>query len=306
LTHRSGSGERTLTQKQKVARSKTVSRLKSTIGLLRRNKEAPIGTTVVVIFIGIAIVVEIANLLHLQITPYSPLAENVGPVLAPPSWNHLFGTDLLGRDVFSRMVAATPNDMAVGLAVVGVASLVGIIIGAAAAFKGGMFDELLMRFTDVIFALPIIVIAMVIAVTIGPGLTNMMIALMIIWWPPYARLARGQALTIRHQNYIEAARFSGMSTGQMIVKHVLPNIFTTMLVYATLDIGTVVLTYAGLSYLGLSVRPPYPDWGEMVSSYQDYLLAAPWLPIVPGLIIVIGVVGFSLLGDGIRDALESR
>jgi len=291
---------------QAIAGPKSESRLKSALTLLRRNKELPVGATVVVILIGTAIAVEIANLLGRQITPYNPLAQDVGPVLAPPSWTHLFGTDLVGSDVFSRVVAATPNDMAVGLAVVGVAFLLGTIIGTAAAFKGGIFDEVLMRFTDVVFALPIIIIAMVVAVTLGPGLINMTVALMIIWWPPYARLARGQALTIKHQSYIEAARFSGMGTGRMIVKHVIPNVFTTMLVYATLDLGIVILTYAGLSYLGLSVRPPYPDWGEMVSSYQDYMIAAPWLPLVPGLIIVAGVVGFSLLGDGIRDALESR
>ena len=286
--------------------TKIGSRLKSKLGLLRRNNEILVGAVIVAILLGTAVVVEIANLLGRQITPYNPLAQDVGPVLAPPSWNHLCGTDLVGSDVFSRVVAATPNDMAVGLAVVGVAFLVGAIVGTAAAFKGGLFDELLMRFTDVVFALPILIIAMVVAVTLGPGLTNMTAALMVIWWPSYARLARGQALTIKHQNYIEAARFSGMGTGRMILKHVIPNIFTTMLVYATLDIGIVILTYAGLSYLGLSVRPPYPDWGEMVSSYQDYMVAAPWLPLVPGVIIVMGVVGFSLLGDGIRDALESR
>jgi peptide/nickel transport system permease protein len=196
--------------------------------------------------------------------------------------------------------------VAVGLVVVSVALMIGLIIGTTAAFKGGLFDELLMRFTDVIFAIPTIVIAMVVGVTIGPGLANMMLAMMIIWWPPYARLARGEALIVMHQNYIKAARFSGMNAGKMILKHVIPNIFPTILVYATLDIGTVLLTYAGLSYLGLSVRPPYPDWGEMVSSFQDYLIAQPWLPIVPGLIIAIGVVGFSLLGDGVREALESR
>jgi peptide/nickel transport system permease protein len=163
-----------------------------------------------------------------------------------------------------------------------------------------------MRCTDVVFALPSLVIAMVIAVALGPGLFNMMIAITIIWWPPYARLARGQALTIVHQNYIEAARFSGMPTVRMILNHVIPNILTTMLVYGTLDIGTVILTYAGLSYLGLSVRPPYPDWGEMISASQDSLIGAPWLPIVPGVVIALGVAGFSLLGDGIRDALESR
>jgi peptide/nickel transport system permease protein len=147
---------------------------------------------------------------------------------------------------------------------------------------------------------------MAIGIALGPGVTNMMLALMIIWWPPYARLARGEALRVAHQNYIEAARLSGLGTIKILFKHVFRNIIVTMVVYATLDIGTVILVYAGLSYLGLSVRPPQPDWGEMVSSYQDYLITAPWLPVIPGFVIALGVIGFSLLGDGLRDALEAR
>jgi peptide/nickel transport system permease protein len=286
--------------------AKAASRVNSFFSLIRTNKEAMVGTVIVSIFFATAIVAEIANIFGIRITPYDPLQQNTGPALAAPSISHIFGTDLVGRDVFSRIIVATPNDVAVGISVVAVASLVGIIIGSIAALRGGLLDELLMRFTDVIFALPALVIAMVIAVTLGPGVTNMMVALMIIWWPPYARLARGEALKVSHQNYIDAARLRAAGTWKIITKHIVPNIFVTMLVYATLDIGTVILVYAGLSYLGLSVRPPYPDWGEMVSSYQDYLIVAPWLPVFPGLIIAVGVVGFSLLGDGIRDALQAR
>jgi len=271
--------------------------------LFRRSKEALIGGVVVAGLLLIAIVVTFSNLLGVRITPYDPIQQDVGPSLAPPSLLHFMGTDLHGRDLFSRIIVATPNDVAVSLAVVGVALAVGMIIGSVAAFRGGLLDEALMRFTDVIFALPALVLAMAIGVTLGPGVTNMMVALMIIWWPPYARLARGEALRVAHQNYIEAARLSGMGTTKILFKHVFRSILVTMLVYATLDIGTVILVYSGLSYLGLSVRPPQPDWGEMVSSYQDYLITAPWLPIIPGFIIALGVIGFSLLGDGIRDAL---
>jgi peptide/nickel transport system permease protein len=285
---------------------KRPSRIRAALSFIRHNREAVIGISIVTLFIVVAIVAEVASLLHIQITPYNPLKLNAGPAYAPPTWAYPFGTDQFGRDVFSRIIVATPNDMSIGLFVVGVALIVGLVIGSVAAFKGGLLDELLMRFTDVIFSLPVLVIAMVIAIALGPGVTNMMIALMIIWWPAYARLARGEALKVYHQNYIEAARLSGMGTGKIIVRHVMPNIFVTMLVYATLDVGTVILVYAGLSYLGLSVRPPNPDWGEMVSFYQGYLLTTPWLPILPGLIIALGVVGFSLLGDGVRDALEAR
>ena len=282
---------------------------KSRFGLLRliaKNNEAIIGTVIVVGFVLIALLVAMSNIFGIQVTPYDPIAQNVGPSLAAPSFAHLLGTDVVGRDVFSRVIVATPNDMAVSVAVVGVALAAGGVIGSIAALRGGLLDEALMRFTDVIFALPALVIAMTIGVVLGPGVTNMMIALMIIWWPPYARVARGEALKVAHQNYIEAARLSGLGTIKILFKHVMRNIVVTMLVYATLDIGTVILVYSGLSYLGLSVRPPQPDWGEMVSAYQDYLITAPWLPVIPGAIIALGVIGFSLLGDGLRDLLEAR
>lgn len=274
--------------------------------MFRRSKEALIGGIVSLGILLMAAVVTVTDLLGVRITPYDPIQQNVGPALAPPSFQHLMGTDNLGRDLLSRIIIATPNDMAVSLAVVGVALAVGAIIGSVAAFQGGLLDEALMRFTDVIFALPALVLAMVIGVTLGPGVTHMMVALMIIWWPPYTRLARGEALRVAHQNYIEAARLSGIGTAKILVKHVFRSILVTLLVYATLDIGTVILVYSGLSYLGLSVRPPQPDWGEMVSSYQDYLITAPWLPVLPGFVIAMGVIGFSLLGDGIRDAIEAR
>jgi peptide/nickel transport system permease protein len=286
------------------ALARSSSALRSAFSLIRKNVEATVGFIIVVIFFGTAGVAAIANFLGFTITPYGPIQQNVGASLGAPSVAHVFGTDFLGRDVFSRVIASTPNDVAVSLTVVAFALAFGVLLGSFAAFKSGLLDELLMRFTDVVFALPALVIAMVISVTLGPGLTHMMIALMVIWWPPYARVARGEALRVSHQSYIEAARLSGQSTVEIVFRHVLPNISTTMLVYATLDVGTVVLTYAGLSYLGLSVRPPTPDLGEMISSSQDYLIAAPWLPVIPGVIIAIMVIGFSLLGDGIRDALE--
>ncbi len=272
--------------------------------LLRRNAAALFGSIVVGFFLVVALVVGIANLLGVRVTPYDPIQQNVGPPLSPPSSEHVFGTDLLGRDVFSRIIVATPNDVGVSLAVVLFALGAGIVVGSYAAFRGGLLDEALMRTTDVFFALPALVLAMAISVALGRGVTNMMVALMIIWWPPYARLARGEALRVSHQNYIEASQVSGAGTSKILFKHVFPNILVTMVVYATLDIGTVILVYAGLSYLGLSVVPPHPDWGEMVSAYKDYLLSAPWLPLLPGLIIALGVIGFGLLGDGLREVLE--
>ncbi len=280
-------------------------RLKALILTVRSNKGALTGAIVVMAFIITSIVVAISNAIGVSITPYDPLAHNVGPALAGPSFAHLMGTDQFGRDVFSRIIAATPNDLAVCLAVATVALVIGSLLGTYAGFRGGLVDEALMRITDVFFAIPSLVLAMAIGIALGRGIINMTIALMIIWWPPYARVARGEALKIAHQNYIDAARLSGAGRFAILIRHALPNILVTLLVYASLDIGTVMITFAGLSYLGLAVRPPLPDWGEMVSSYQDFMISSPWLPLFPGLVIAIGVIGFSLLGDGLRDALEA-
>jgi len=280
-------------------------RMRAVLSSIRSNGGALIGASIVAVFALTSIVVFVTGILHIQITPYNPLKQDVGPPLAAPSLAHIMGTDQLGRDVFSRIVTATPNDFSVSLVVIGFSLIIGMIIGSYAAFNGGLLDEALMRVTNIFFAIPALVLAMAIGIALGPGITNMTIALMIIWWPPYARLARGEALKIAHQNYIEAARLSGSGRSKIIVGHALPNISLTLIVYASLDVGTVILVYAGLSYLGLAVRPPLPDWGEMVSAYQDFMLSSPWLPFFPGLIIALGVIGFSMLGDGLRDILEA-
>jgi peptide/nickel transport system permease protein len=288
---------------QPPSRQGGLQRVRRALGYLRKDKGALAGAIVVFAFFFTAVSVAIANFLGVRITPYNPLQINVGPTLASPSLAHLFGVDQLGRDVFSRMVAATPSDFQICVVVVAFSLVIGIPLGSFAAYRGGLVDEGLMRLTDIFFALPALILAMAISVALGTGTTNMMIALMIIWWPPYARLARGETLKIMHQNYVEAARLSGAGRLRTLFDHVIPNIFTTMLVYATLDIGAVILVYSGLSYVGLGVQPPYSDWGQMVSSSQDYALSAPWLPLFPGLIIALVVIGFSLLGDGIKDAL---
>lgn len=272
------------------------------IELLTYNNETKLGFLLVSALVVSAIVIALAGD---SVLPYDPIKQNVGPPLGGPSLQHLFGTDILGRDVLSRILYATPNDVFVSFVVVGVSLLVGALLGATAGYRGGLLDEALMRCTDVIFAIPALVLAISIGVILGPGIIHMMYALLIIWWPPYARLARGEALRVSHQNYIEAAKASGIGSIRILTRHVMPNILTPMLAYATIDIGSVVIIYAGLSYLGLSIRPPLPEWGAMVSAYQDYLVSAPWLPIFPALVIGIVVVAFSILGDGLRDAVEA-
>ena len=286
--------------------SRASTRVRSFFRMIRTSKGLTLGFIIVAFFLLTSIAVVVSGLLGARITPYDPIKQFVGPAMSGPSWSHLFGTDKLGRDVFSEIISAMPTDIGVSLAVVSVAFIAGGLIGSIAAFKGGLFDETLMRVTDLFFALPALVLALVIAVILGPGTLNMTFVLMIIWWPTYARLARGETLKVAHQNYIEAARFSGLGSIRILFRHVLPNIFFILLVYATLDVGTVVLVFSSLSYLGLAVTPPNVDWGQMVNLYQDNLLSAPWLPLFPGFIIALGVIGFSVFGDGLRDALELR
>ncbi len=281
-------------------------RLRSLVRVITSSRGLTLGFIIVAFLLVTSLLVVVTGLLGSRITPYDPIKQFVGQPLSAPSWSHLFGTDPLGRDVFSEVVSAMPTDIGVSLSVIAVAFTVGGLIGSFAAFSGGILDEVLMRVTDLFFALPALVLAMVIAVILGPGILNMTFVLMIIWWPTYARLSRGETLKVAHQNYIEAARLSGFGRIRILFRHVLPNIFFILLVYATLDVGTVVLVFAGLSYLGLAVTPPHVDWGQMVNAYQDHLISAPWLPLFPGLIIALGVIGFSLLGDGLRDAWELR
>jgi peptide/nickel transport system permease protein len=282
------------------------SRPRQLLRALRKNKNALAGLIIVAGYVLTALAVAISSALKIQIEPYNPLKQFVGTPYSSPSLQHLMGTDQLGRDVFSRVLAASPNDVGIGLAVVGSALILGGLIGSYAAYRGGILEEGLMRVTDVFFGLPALVLAMAIAIALGRGILNMTFVLMIIWWPVYARLARGEALKVSHQNYIEAARLSGTSKAKTLFRHIVPNISATLLVYATLDVGGVVLAYAGLSYVGLSVTPPAPDWGQMVNEYQDFMIAYPYLTFFPGLVISLIIIGWSLLGDGLRDALALK
>ncbi len=280
----------------------------NTLKLMTSNKESAAGFAIILIFLVSALVMQVSAIVNVQVTPYSanPPPNQVSATFLPPSVAHLFGTDSLGRDQFSRILTATPYDFMIGFEVVAVAVMIGGILGGYAGLRGGILDEFLMRFTDIFFALPVLLIGMVVGAVLGGGIINMSLALMVVWWPPYARLARGEALKVAHQNYIEASRLSGQKPRRILLRHVLPNISGTMLVYATLDIGTVILVYSGLTFLGLGSKPPSPDWGQMVAAYNGYLLSDPWLAIIPGLVISVGVIGFSLLGDGVKDTLGIR
>lgn len=269
--------------------------------LLSYNTETKIGATIAIWFIGTAVVAAIGGR---HVLPYSPTAINIGDAFKGPSLSHPLGTNYIGTDVLSQIIAGAPNDAMVSFFVVGFAFIFGGLFGALAGYLSGWFDEALMRITDIFFGVPAIVLGIAIAVVLGPSPVNVMFALSIIWWPAYARLSRSEALKLSQANFVESARLSGISTGRIVLRHIYRIAIPTLLVYATLDVGTVVLAYSGLAYLGLAVRPPYPDWGFMVAQYQNYLFKAPWLALTPAVIIVIVAAGFSLLGDGLREALQ--
>jgi peptide/nickel transport system permease protein len=279
------------------------SELKLTGKYLLRNKLSLAGGVVVVAYL---VLVAIVLLSGDTLLPYDPYSQNFAVALQMPSPNHLFGTDDLGRDIFSRVIAGAPFDAEIAFVVVLVSLALGGTVGAFAGYLGGRVEEVMMRVTDVFLAFPALVLAMAVAIAIGPGLTHSMMALLVVWWPWYARIARGEALSIKTSQYIEAAHAAGLSEFQVVIRHVLPNILMPLLVYATLDISNVILTGTILSFIGLGAQPPQPEWGRMVFDGQDYLASAWWMSIIPATAIFVVVLAFSLFGDGLRDAFDPR
>ncbi|MBO3763372.1 MAG: ABC transporter permease [Thermoproteota archaeon] len=264
---------------------------------------ALLGLLIVVCFFSISILVA---LLGDYILPYDPIKMDFSSILVPPSLNHLFGTDRYGRDIFSRILAAAPTDAFVSVEVIILSAIIGIVLGTLSGFAGRAIDEIVMRLTDIFFSFPSIILAIAIAAVLGPGVRNAAIAITATWWPTYVRLARAETLRIKSLEFVEAAKVSNLSSYQIVLKHIIPNILPTIITYATLDLGGVILTYAGLSYFGLGAQPPLPEWGSEVFAGQDYLVVAPWWPIFPGLVIAIVSIGFALLGDGVRDAFSKQ
>lgn len=236
--------------------------------------------------------------------PYDPY-DNVGRRLQPPSGDHWFGTDALGRDVFSRVLYGSRQSLPISVAVIVSAVLIGCLLGAIAGYLGPVADAIVMRLTDVTMAFPAILLAMAVAAALGPGLRNGFIAMVIVWWPIYARLLRAQVMAIKHREHIEAAVSIGASRGRILRKHVLPLSFTPVLVNATMDLGQVVLLTASLSFLGLGALPPNPEWGAMITEGSKNFYQW-WIAVAPGLAMLTVVMGFNFLGDGLRDELDVK
>jgi peptide/nickel transport system permease protein len=257
--------------------------------------------------IGAAIVLGwlLVALLAPWIAPYDPDFVDVANRLRPPSAAHLLGTDALGRDCFSRLLWGSRVSLLAGFAVVVLGALFGTLVGMVAAYARGWIDEALMRLTDLVLCFPPIILALAIAAALGIGTTNTVIAMLVVWWPKFARLSRALALVQRGQEYVEAAVVLGLRPARILGRHIVPNAVGPLVVLVTLDVGNAIITFAGLSFLGLGVVPPTAEWGAMVAEGRE-LVEQWWVATFPGLAILTVVLGFNFLGDGLRDWLDPK
>ena len=271
-------------------------------GFVRALLASPTGVIGLVI-VGLLVFVALAAPL---IAPFDPLRMAAGPRLEPPSWDHWMGTDDFGRDVLSRIIYGAQLTLQIGAIAVGISLTSGLFLGLVAGYASGWAEKILMRLVDVLFSFTEIVIALACLAIFGVGLTNAMIAIGIASIPFYARVTHSVVLVEKNKPYFEAAVAAGAGHTRLILRHLLPNVVPTLIVVGTLGVSTAVLAAAGLSFLGLGAQPPQPEWGFMLSSSRDLISRAPWMMIFPGLAIALTVLGFNLLGDGVREALDPR
>jgi peptide/nickel transport system permease protein len=236
---------------------------------------------------------------------FGPDEQHLEEALQPPSAAHPFGTDDLGRDILTRVLYGARYTLTLALSVVAIACAAGTVIGGSSGYLGGWFDESTMGLAELVMAFPAIILAMAIVVALGPGLVNAGLAMVLVWWPPYARLARAEVLAVKHLEYVEAAAALGQTSLGILRRSILPNIVPRIIVLATVDVGAAIATGAGLSFLGLGATPPTPEWGAMVSSGRD-LLAQWWVATFPGLAIFLTVINFNFVGDALRDVMDPK
>ena len=265
----------------------------------KRNPMAVAGLVIIVLLLLIAAFAPL-------IAPFDPIAQALDKRLMPPSSTNWFGTDALGRDIFSRIVYGTRITLVIVLLVVVTVGPFGLLIGAISGYFGGWVDRLLMRITDVFLAFPRLVLALAFVAALGPGIVNAIIAIAITTWPPYARVARAETMVIRNQDYIAAMRLQGASQARIIWKHVVPMCMSSLIVRTTFDMAGIILTAAGLGFLGLGAQPPMPEWGAMISAGREQIFDQWWVATFPGVAICIVALGFNLLGDGLRDVMDAR
>jgi peptide/nickel transport system permease protein len=264
-----------------------------------RNRLAMVG-------LGIVVALMLMALLAPLIATHHPFAQDLANRLQPPSAEHWFGTDQYGRDIWSRIVHGSRLTLYIVLLVALTAPVAGLLIGTVSGYLGGWTDIVLMRITDVFLAFPKLILALAFVSALGPGIENAVIAIAITSWPPYARIARAETMTIRNSDFISAVRLQGASPARIIAGHVVPLCTSSLIVRVTLDMAGIILTAAGLGFLGLGAQPPLPEWGAMISTGRQYLLDQWWVATLPGLAIFIVSLGFNLLGDGLRDVLDPK
>lgn len=266
---------------------------------LRKNKMALIGLAIILLLVIVAAIAPV-------FVPHHPYEQDLEKAFLPPSLEYPFGTDDFGRCIFSRIIFGTRISLAIGVVVTAISAVTGIILGMLAGFYSGIVDEVIMRIVDIFLAFPGLILALVIAGLLGPGMFNVLFALSLVGWMGYARVVRGVVLAEKEKNFVETARALGAGSLYIMYRHLLPNVLAPVIVMATLGIGQAILAAAGLSFLGLGAQPPVPVWGSMLNDGKIYLQTAPHLTIFPGLAIMITVLSFNFLGDGLRDLFDPR
>lgn len=265
----------------------------------RANPLAMLGLGIVLLLVLVAAAAPL-------LATHSPIAQDLSLRLRPPSPAHWFGTDELGRDIYSRIVYGARVTLTIVALVAVIVGPIGLLVGTVAGYAGGWLDIVLMRLTDIFLAFPRLILALAFVAALGPGIENAIIAIAVTAWPPYARLARAETLTVRGSDFIAAARMQGASSLHIIRSHVVPLCVSSLIVRLTLDMAGIILTAAGLGFLGLGAQPPLPEWGAMISTGRQYVLDHWWVATMPGLAIVVVSLGFNLLGDGLRDVLDPK
>ncbi len=264
---------------------------------LKNNTRVKVSLGLIILIIGVAILAPV-------ISPYQPNELNLGASLQPPSTQHLLGTDRMGRDILTRIIYGTRISLIVGVIAVGISGLLGVVFGTLAGYYGGYVDGIIMRIVDVLLAFPSILLAIALVAVLGASLFNIMLAIAIVNWVGYARVVRGEFLSLKNKEFVSAAKAMGANTFRIIFKHMLPNCIAPIIVMATLGMAGAIITESSLSFLGLGVQPPTPSWGEMLNTGRQIIRQAWWVSTFPGIAIMLAVLSFNILGDGLRDALD--
>lgn len=275
--------------------------LKRSLEIVMSNKLSSTGFVMIVAFVIVGIAY---SLLGNHIVPYNPLKQNLSNVNAPPSFSHLFGTDQLGRDILSRIIAAIPIDIGLSIFIVIVSALLGLFLGTIAGYFRGIAEEVIMRLTDLFFAFPPLIMSMAIAATLGPSLVNAAFSIIFVWWPPYVRLVRGSTLQVSASDFITMSKVLNTRFPKILFKGILPNIMTTLVVYATMDVGTAMLTLSTLGFLGIGIPVGQPELGLMSSVLTTNLYIDPLEGLIPAFFLFIIVMGFSLFGEGTAEIID--